>query len=60
MTNEQRKADKRWSFQHGDVRWAKAFQCKNRRRLTVHQAKVLTNAAQRRAGRAEERDKEEG
>jgi hypothetical protein len=57
LTNEQRKADKRWSFQHGDVRWAKSYQCKNRKRLTVHQAKVLTNAAARRAARAQERSR---
>lgn len=57
MSHEQSKADKRWSFQHGEVRWAKRYQSKRLARLSISHAKVLTAAAERRAARAHERSR---
>lgn len=53
------KADKVKSFQGGDLRWARYAQLPRRRRFTVHQAKVLTRTAARRASRAAEREDED-
>ncbi len=58
MNHLTRKALRTRSFQGGEIRWAKAYQCQRRCRFTVHQAKVLTTAAARRAARAAGRDEE--
>jgi hypothetical protein len=43
----------------GEIRWARPAQGARKRRFTVHQAKVLTAAAARRAARATERKGDE-